>query len=114
MLLVESDHPLGAADLPPEAHPFCVGEAPGPDRMKVPAADPWTSPLAETSIYEIARQRFLQHARAIMNIDICDLLYDLVLETPCGFKSRVPKTPFDIAAQNPGATVKMIGRHCYP
>ena len=114
MLLVESDHPLGAADLPPEAHPFCVGEAPGRDRMKAPAADPWTSPLAETSIYEIARQRFLQHARAIMNIDICDLLYDPVLETPGGCKSRVPKTPFDIAAQNPGAAVKMIARHCYP
>ncbi|MBT7908430.1 MAG: hypothetical protein HN582_13205, partial [Marinovum sp.] len=43
VLLVESDHPLGAADLPPEAHPFCVGEAPGRHRMKVPDADPWTS-----------------------------------------------------------------------
>ena len=114
VLLVESGHPLGAANLPPEAHPFCVGEAPGRDRMKVPSADPWTSPLAEMSIYEIARQRFLQHARAILNIDMCDLLYDPVLETAGGCKSRVPKTPFDIAAQNPGQAVKMVGRHCYP
>ena len=114
VLVVESGHPLGAADLPPEAHPFCVGEAPGRDRMKVPAADPWTSPLAEMSIYEIARQRFLQNARAIMNIDICDLLYDPVLEAPGRRKSRVPKTPFDIAATSPGTAVKLIGRHCYP
>lgn len=114
VLLVESSHPLGAADLPPEAHPFCAGEAPGRDRMKVPNADPWTSPLAEMSIYEIARQRFLQTARAIINIDICDLLYDPVLETPGRGKSRVPKTPFDIAVERPGKSVKMIGRHCYP
>ena len=114
VLLVESGHPLGAADLPPEAHPFCVGEAPGRDRMKVPAADPWTSPLAEISIYEIARRRFLQNARAILNIDICDLLYDPILEAPGGRKSRVPKTPFDMAAETPGTYVKMVGRHCYP
>lgn len=95
--------PLGVPDMPPESHPFCLSEAPGRDRMEVPPADPWRAPLAEMSIYEIARQRFLGQARAIANFD----LHDLLQPSPQG-------SPFDMAAEAPGSAIALSGQHCYP
>lgn len=103
VMVVFADAPLGARDMPPESHPFCLPEAPGRDRMEVPPADPWRAPLAEMSIYEIARQRFLQRARAIANFDLHDLL-----------QPHRAGTPFDMAAQSPATAVTLTGQHCYP
>lgn len=111
VILVTSGLPLGKPGLPPEAHPFCVSEAPGHDRMKVPEPDPWTAPLGEMAIYEIARHRFLGQVRAVANIDLCDLLF----ETPGKLANGRPfETPFDMAAAHPGELVQLEGRHCYP
>jgi len=114
VVFVESDVPLGAPDLPPEQHPFCVNEAPGRDRMTVPPADPWLSPLAEISIYEIARKRFLGNARAYCNLDICDLLYDPVVEAGKPDQKKVKTTPFDTAVDMPEGYIQLQGKHCYP
>lgn len=74
VVVVHSALPLGKADLPPEAHPFCVPGAPGKDRMTIPPSDASQAPLGEFLIYEILRTRFLQQARAVANIDMFDLL----------------------------------------
>ncbi len=114
VVLVESPLPLGVADMPPEHHPICVKEAPGHDRMEVPDADPWQSPLGEVSIYEIARARFLGQARAVANLDLCDLLYDpAIKEGPSG-NTKLGSNPFDLAASDSGRIVHLEGTHCYP
>lgn len=103
VVVLQCDHPLGRVDLPPEAHPFCVAEAPGKDRMKVPPPDPWTSPLGQPLVHEIARARLLAEARAVANIDVCDLLApDPELNV------------FDAAVSAHGGLIALIGRHCFP
>ena len=100
--VVTSDLPLGRTDAPAEAHPFCVPEAPGKDRMEVPPPSPWESPLGAMSLYEILRARFLGQARAVCNIDVHDLL--------------PPDAPnvFDSAVEAEGGLIALFGRHCYP
>lgn len=102
VILLTSDLPLGHPDAPPEAHPYCVPEAPGKDRMAVPPPSPWDSPLAASSYYEIARARFLNQARAVANIDVHDLLV------------TGDRTVFDCAVSASGGLIALIGRHCYP
>lgn len=74
LVLLRSKAPLGKPDLPAEAHPFNVPGAPGKDRMEIPAGDAWNSPLGELQLFELARARFLARARAVMNIELYDLL----------------------------------------
>lgn len=100
--LLSSDVPLGRTDAPAEAHPFCVPEAPGKDRMEIPPPAPWDSPLGAMSLYEILRARFLGQARAVANIEVHDLL--------------PPDAPnvFDSAVEAVGGVIALFGRHCYP
>ncbi len=102
VVLVRSNAPLGKPDLPPESHPFCVPEAPGKDRMKVPAPSPWDSPLGALSVYEILRARFLARARAVANIDV----HDLMVESD--------SSVFDAAVAAETGLITLHGRHCYP
>lgn len=102
VLLLSSDLPLGRADAPPEAHPFCVPESPGKDRMTVPKPAPWKSPLGVMSLYEILRVRFLAEVRAVANLDVHDLV-----------PSDGPNI-FDAAVSAQGGVIALIGRHCYP
>lgn len=114
VVVVESARPLGAVDMPAEHHPYCVSEAPGHDSMEVPPPDPWLAPLAEASIYEIARARFLEQAQAIANLDVCDLLYDPAVEASSNNSKKVANNPFDMAVAAPGKLVQLQGMHCYP
>jgi hypothetical protein len=100
--ILTSDLPLGRTDTPAEAHPFCVPEAPGKDRMKVPKPSPWDSPLGAMSLYEILRARFLGQARAVCNIEVHDLM---PLDAP---------NMFDSAVEAEGGVIALFGRHCYP
>jgi len=102
VVLLSSDVPLGKPGQPPEAHPYCVPEAPGKDRMDVPDPDPWRSPLGVGAIYEIMRLRFLGEARAVANLDVHDL-------APRGDASI-----FDAAVSAEGGVVALLGRHCFP
>jgi hypothetical protein len=103
VLLVEVDHPLGDATLPAEAHPFCVAEAPGKDRMEIPPPAPWESPFAEVVLYEWARHRFLSEARAVAKIDVHDLMVP-----------EAGANVFDRAVASEGGYVQLLGRHCFP
>ncbi|WP_416884002.1 glycosyltransferase family 2 protein [Marivita sp.] len=100
--ILSSDLPLGRTDAPAESHPFCVPEAPGKDRMKVPKPSPWDSPLGAMSLYEILRARFLGQARAVCNIEVHDLM-------PLGAPNM-----FDNAVEADGGVIALYGRHCYP
>lgn len=103
VLVLDADAPLGHDDGAPEAHPICVPEAPGKDRMEHPESDPWSAPLAAILTYEICRARFLGAARAVVNIDV----YDLLVPGPQG-------NVFDAAVDAPEGLISVLGRHCYP
>lgn len=102
VVIVSSDLPMGKPDLPPEAHPFCVSEAPGKDRMTIPAPAPWTAPLGALTWFEIAKTRFLADARAVTNIDVHDLI------------PRYGPSVFDRAVSAHGGLITLTGKHCYP
>lgn len=74
LMVVDADVPLGTDGLGPEAHPMNVPTAPGKDRMDAPEPDPWRAPLGDLQIYELIKHRFLAAARAVMNIEVHDLL----------------------------------------
>ena len=102
VILLSSDVPFGKPDFPAEAHPFCVPEAPGKDRMVVPPPSPWDAPLGALCLYEMTRLRFLAGVRAVANIDVHDLL--VPSETSI----------FDTAVSAEGGLIALMGQHCYP
>ncbi|MEO0381762.1 MAG: glycosyltransferase family 2 protein, partial [Pseudomonadota bacterium] len=102
VVILSSPLPLGHANLPPEAHPFNVPGAPGKDRMKVPKPDPWSAPLGALCLYEIIRERFLQTARAVANVDVYDLI------------TKGDHTVFDMAVRAQGGVIQLLGEQCYP
>lgn len=102
--VVAFDHPLGKADQPPEAHPFSVPGAPGKDRMEVPEAAPWDAPLGEMHLFEMLRHLYLEKARAVMSLEVYDLL-----EPP-----RNGTSVFDRAVASTTGAVLLQGRQCYP
>ena len=103
VVILRSSTPLGKLDLPDESHPFCAPGAPGKDRMEIPAADPWKSPLGAMHAYEIIRERFLGSARAVANIDV----FDLITDTGEG-------TIFDRAVASETGAIPMLGTQAYP
>ncbi|MEM6372649.1 MAG: glycosyltransferase family 2 protein [Pseudomonadota bacterium] len=101
VLILSSDVPLGA-NAAPEAHPISVPGAPGKDRMKMPAPDPWHAPLAALSVFEVMRARYLHSARAVANVEVYDLI------------TRSNRTVFDTAVQAHGGVIQLQGEQCYP
>jgi hypothetical protein len=104
VVLLDCPLPLGKPNMGPETHPFLAPDAPGKDRMEQPAPDPWLSPLGEGLIYEIAKWRFLARARAVLTLDVCDIL-----------ASRDGQPPaFDLCRMADKGVVLMVGRRVYP
>ena len=104
VVLLTSDVPLGKPELPAEAHPFNVRGAPGKDRMGELEPDPWQSPLGDLQIYELARARFLDTARAVATIEICDLLV----------QEPGQDNIFDRACAAQTGCIQLEGQQCYP
>lgn len=102
VVLIDADVPLGKAGLPAESHPINAPDAPGKDRMDIPPDDPWAAPLGSRHIYEIARCRLLGKARAVANIDVCDLL------------APESDSVFDRVSDVDGGLIQLQGQHCYP
>ncbi|MCL4187456.1 MAG: glycosyltransferase family 2 protein [Rhodobacteraceae bacterium] len=105
VVLLESPVPLGRAGQPAATHPVHAPEAPGKDRMEIPPPDPWTAPLGELLVYEIARRRFLSAAAGVMNLDVSDLLVPQPAGSP---------TVFDRARASPQGVLPLAGRLAYP
>ncbi len=108
VMVVRVDAPLGALDLPAEAHPYNAPDAPGKDRMDIPPPSPWDSPLAELQLIEMIRYRWLNAARAVALLDISDLVMQIKGK---GTKGR---TLFDMAVKSTSGVVTLVGQHCYP
>jgi hypothetical protein len=97
--------PTGKPDTGPETHPFLAPDAPGKDRMEIPAPDPWRAPLGEGILYELVKWRHLARARAVVQIEATDVLAPLPPGAP---------TAFDRAVAAPSGVVLLVGRRAYP
>lgn len=105
VVVLEAGVPLGRADTGPETHLYLAPDAPGKDRMEVPAPDPWRAPLGEYLIHEVARARFLGRAAGVANLDVSDLLAPRPEGTP---------TAFETARAQASGAVLVAGRRIYP
>jgi len=105
IIVHEPGQPLGKPDLGPETHPFLAPDAPGKDRMEAPPPDPWLSPLGEGAVIEALKWRYLARARAVLLLDVCDLLPP----RPAGHV-----TAFDLCTTAQGGVVLLVGRRIYP
>lgn len=103
VVILDSPVPLGDPGLGPETHPFLAPDAPGKDRMEQPARDPWLSPLGQALIYEIVKWRFLAKARAVLTLDVADIL------TP-----GQDRNAFDLCRAAKDGVVLLVGRRIYP
>ncbi len=101
--VVSFDTPLGRATDGDSALPAYAPDAPGKDRMAPPAPAPWAAPLSETVVIELLRHLFLAEARAVMNIDLSDLL-----------PTEAGETVFAQAEAAPGGLIPLIGHRIYP
>lgn len=97
--------PLGKPGYGPESHPFLAPDAPGKDRMEVPAPDLWRAPLGQAQVFEAAKWRFFSKARAVLTLDVTDLL--------CPHPHGTPSA-FDACAAARSGVVLLIGRRIYP
>lgn len=97
------DVALGKMDEPSEAHPLTVRGAPGKDRLEPPAPDPQTSPFGQFQIYELLHNAYLTRARAVMNLDVHDLL-----------AAHDGPSVFDAAASSDSGLIELLGEQCYP
>ncbi|MEH7826725.1 glycosyltransferase family 2 protein [Gemmobacter denitrificans] len=105
VVVLDCPLPLGKPGLGPESHVFLAPDAPGKDRMEHPAPDPWRSPLGEGLILEIAKWRFLAKARAVLLLDVTDILAPRQADAP---------GVFDMLATAPGGVILLVGHRIYP
>jgi hypothetical protein len=102
VVVLDCPVPLGKPGLGPENHVFHAPDAPGKDRMEPPPPDPWRAQAAEPLLFELAKWRFLSRARAVLVLDVTDILAP---DAPPAFDRCV-------TAQN--GVVLLVGRRIYP
>ena len=102
VVVLDCPVPLGKPGWGPENHPYLAPDAPGKDRMEVPEPDPWRAPLGEQILFELAKWRFLSAARAVLTLDVTDIL--------------APDAPpaFDLCVEAKHGVVLLVGRRIYP
>ncbi|MDR0808211.1 MAG: glycosyltransferase family 2 protein [Gemmobacter sp.] len=105
VVVVDAELPLGRAGSGPENHPYLAPDAPGKDRMAAPAADPWRAPLGEGLVIEMMKWRFLSEARAVLELDVTDLL----LPRPEGSAGV-----FDLCTEAARGVIMLVGHRTYP
>ena len=91
--------PLGLANALDARHPGLAPAAPSRER---PPVDPWHAPLGQIGVYEVLRRRFLQAAKAVVFLNISDVL------------EPTPGSAFDIIRANAGSIQMIRGTECYP
>lgn len=102
VVVLEPGVPLGKPDMGPENHPYLAPDAPGKDRMTPPDPDPWRAPLAEALVLELVKWRFLGAARAVLLLDVTDILHP------------APVSPFDLCQNTRNGVILLVGRRIYP
>ncbi len=93
---------MGKPGLGPENHPYLAPDAPGKDRMEAPDPDAWRAPMGEQLIFEVVKWRFLSQARAVLTLDVTDIL--------------APDAPpaFDLCVAAEHGVILLAGRRIYP
>ncbi|MDO8883300.1 glycosyltransferase family 2 protein, partial [Pseudotabrizicola sp.] len=102
VVVLDSPIPLGKPDEGPVNHPWFAPDAPGKDRMEAPAPDPWRSALSEQILFEALKWRFLSQARAVLTLDVTDILAP---DAP---------NPFDQCQMAKHGVILLVGRRIYP
>ena len=105
VVVLDCPLPLGRPATPAENTRYLAPDAPGRDRMAVPAPDPWRAPLGEAIIFEIAKWRFLAESRAVLTLDVSDILAPRPKGSP---------TAFDHCATSASGVVLLAGQRIYP
>lgn len=103
VLVLRPGVPLGKPGLGPEADVYFAPDAPRRDRLTPPPEDRWQGPFGEIGLFDLIRHRYLGAARAVMQLDLSDLL------APTDGPSV-----FDRAGSAPGGVVPLAGRAAYP
>jgi hypothetical protein len=102
IVLLSSPLPLGKPDEVAQNHVYQAPAAPGKARMEIPVADRWRAPLGEPLIYEVAKWRFLSEARAVLALDVSDIL------APDG------PNAFDLCCEGEQGCIALSGTLTYP
>lgn len=105
VVLVDLPLPAGKPEQGPENHVFLAPDAPGKDRMEAPAPDPWRAPLGEGILFEAMKWRFLARARAVLTLDVTDIL----APRPAG-----QPTAFERCEAARDGVILLVGRRIYP
>ncbi len=105
VVVLDCPLPIGKPGAPPENGLYLAPDAPGKARMTVPDPDPWRSPPGEPLIHEIAKWRYLTQARAVLNLDVTDILTPLAPDEPLAF---------DLCRTSKTGVILLLGRHIYP
>ena len=105
VVLLDCPLPLGKPDTAAENTPYLAPDAPGRDRMQVPDPDPWRAPLGEAIIFEIAKWRYLADARAVLTLDVSDILQPRASGTP---------SAFDQCTTSTAGVILLAGHRTYP
>ncbi len=105
VVLLDCPLPLGRPDTPAENTAYLAPDAPGRDRMEKPDPDPWRAPLAQSILHEVVKWRFLAQARAVLTLDVSDIL-----------APRAPGAPsaFDLCDLASSGTISLNGQRIYP
>ena len=105
VVLLDCPLPLGKPGSPAENTAYLAPDAPGRDRMAIPDADPWRAPLAEALVFEVAKWRYLAEARAVLTLDVSDIL--------CPRAKGAP-TAFDLCTTSMSGVILLSGQRIYP
>ncbi len=105
VVVLDCPMPIGKPGVPPENCLYLAPDAPGKARMTIPDPDPWRSPPGEPLIHEICKWRYLTQARAVLNLDVTDVL------TP---RAEGEPTAFDHCRRSKTGVILLLGRHIYP
>jgi hypothetical protein len=106
VVVLDCPLPLGKPDEGAVNHPWFAPDAPGKDRMTAPEPDPWRSGLAEQILFESLKWRFLSDARAVLTLDVTDIL---ALRPDPGAPDA-----FDACVTARHGVILLVGRRIYP
>ncbi len=105
VVVLDCPLPLGQHDGVAETHLLLAPDASGKDRMARPDPDPWRAPLVESLLYEVIKWRYLARARAVLALDVCDILAPGGVGLP---------SAFDLCVDAEHGVTLLIGRRIYP
>lgn len=98
--IVQAERALGLPGVPDARHEALAPAAP---KRAMPPVDPWHAPLGQLVLFELLRRRFLDRAKAVLFLDLADLL---VSDSKGAAFARIEKAR--------GAAVLCHGIEAYP